>query len=385
MSALGFIGHSLKAAWVRNLALMLAVAIAYALFGMLAAFYLAYGSSGDGNPDRMITTSKTGFSQPLPISHFRQVQQIDEVGTASIASWFGGYYREPRNSLHAIAVDPASYLEVYGDDIRIEPEVRESFLSDRTAMMVGRSMAERFGWRSGDQVSIINERIARADGDPAWSFRIAGVFEGATEQIDTSFLYIHYDHFNEARARNQNTLGWIVSTPAPGVDPIDMGQAIDEFFATTADRTTTDTERSFSQAFVAQFGNLAFVTLLILGAALVSLFMIVASTTALAIRRRGPDIGILKGVGFSHLRIIGFVVGESVLIVLVAGCIGLALAGAMISGSAENFASIAPGIAVTPEISALGVLSMVALAICASAWPAWRSANSDTVTMLRRN
>ncbi len=53
-------------------------------------------------------------------------------------------------------------------------------------MMVGPSMAERFGREPGDQVAIINERIARADGNEAWSFRIAGVFEGATEQIDTS-------------------------------------------------------------------------------------------------------------------------------------------------------------------------------------------------------
>ena len=385
MSSLGFIGQSVKAAWVRNLMLMLSVAIAYGLFGMLAAFYLAYGSTGDDKADRMITTSKTGFSQPIPISHFRQLQQIDEVGAASIASWFGGYYREPRNSLHAIAVDPASYLEVYGGDIRIEPAVRESFLSDRTTMMVGRSMAERFGWEPGDQVSIINERIAREDGDEAWSFRIAGVFEGATEQIDTSFLYIHYDRFNEARASNQDTLGWIVSSPAPGVDPIEMGQAIDAFFATAADRTTTDTERSFSQAFVAQFGDLALVTLLVLGAALVSLLMIVASTTALAIKRRMPDIGILKGLGFSHTRILGFVVGESVLIDLIAGCIGLALAAIMISGSAESFASIAPGIAVTPLIYALGIVSMIALGVLASIWPAWRSVNTDATTMLRRN
>ena len=385
MSVLGFIGQSVMAAWIRTLVLLLPGAIAYGLFGILAAFYLAYGATGDDTANRMITTSKTGFSQPLPVSHFRQLQQIEEVGAASIASWFGGYYREPRNSLHAIAVDPISYLEVYGDDFRIDPTVLESFLSDRTAMMVGRSMAERFGWEPGDQVSIINERIARADGGQAWSFRIAGVFEGATDQIDTSFLYVHHDRFNEARASNRDTLGWIVSTPAPGVDPIDMGQAIDAFFASTADRTTTDTERSFSQAFVAQFGDLALVTLLVLGAALVSLLMIVASTTALAIKRRSPDIGILKGLGFSHTRILSFVIGEPVLLVMIAGCAGLALAAVMISGSSESFASIAPGIALTPAISALGVLSMVALGILASVWPAWRSVNTDTATVLRQN
>lgn len=385
MTTLGFIGNSIKAAWLRNAVLMLSVAIAYSLFGILAAFYIAYGATGNDNRDRMITTSKTGFAQPLPISHLRQLRQIEEVGMASAAAWFGGYYRDPRNSLHAIAVEPSSYLAVYGDDIRIEQSVRQSFLSDPAAILVGQSMAKRFGWQPGDQVSIINQRIARADGDQAWSFRIAGVFEGATEQIDTSFLYFHFNRLNEARTSNQDTLGWIVSVPAPGFDPIAMGQAIDAFFATASDRTTTDTERSFSQAFVAQFGDLALVTLMILGAALTSLLMIVASTTALTIRRRLPDIGILKGLGFSHARIMVLFVGESILIILIAGILGLALAWMIIAGSAAHFASIAPGIAVTPVIFAVGILSMIALAVCASGWPAWRSVNTDIVTMLRCN
>ncbi|MEM1045683.1 MAG: FtsX-like permease family protein [Pseudomonadota bacterium] len=385
MTSLGFIANSIGSAWIRNAVLMVSILIAYMLFGMLAAFHWAYGSIGVDNADRMITANKIGFSQTLPISHFRRMQQIEEVGAASVAAWFGGYYREARNSLHAIAVDPDSYLNVYGDDIRMEDAVRQRFLSDRTAILVGRSMADRFGWRSGDQISIINERIARSDGKNSWSFRIAGVFEGATEQIDTSFLYIHYDRFNGARAAQRDTIGWIVSLPAEGVDPIDMGRAIDRFFSTAAERTTTDTERSFSQAFVAQFGDLALVTILVLGSALVSLVMIVASTTALAIRRRMTDIGILKGLGFSHKHILGLLVGESVLIVVVAGVIGLALATLMISGSADSFASIAPGIAVTPLIFLCGLFSMVALGIVASAWPAWRSVRTDTVAMLRRN
>ncbi|MGD1883014.1 MAG: hypothetical protein ACFB11_11935 [Paracoccaceae bacterium] len=73
MSALSFIGQSITAAWVRNLVLMLSVAIAYRLFGMLAAFHLAYRSTCDDSADQVITTSKTGFSQPLLISHFRQL------------------------------------------------------------------------------------------------------------------------------------------------------------------------------------------------------------------------------------------------------------------------------------------------------------------------
>ncbi|MEM9331772.1 MAG: FtsX-like permease family protein [Pseudomonadota bacterium] len=385
MTTLGLILNSIKSTWIRNAALMLSIAIAYTLFGVLVAFYLAYGSTGDDNSDRMITTSKTGFSQPLPISHFRQIQQIEEVGSASYAAWFGGYYREPRNYLHAIAVDPVSYLGVYGNDIEVDQSARQSFLSDKSAILVGRSMAERFGWQQGDQISLINRRIARVDGEQSWSFTIAGVFKGATEQIDTSFLYIHYDRLNQARARNRDSIGWMISRPSQGVSATNLAQKIDAFFSTASERTTTDTERSFSQAFVAQFGDLAFVTVLVIGAALVSLLMIVASTTALAIQRRSQDIGILKALGFSHNRILGLFIGESISIATISGFAGLLLASRLLESSADSFTSIAPGIAVTPAIYAIGTISMLVLGIVASFWPTWRAINSDTVTMLRRN
>lgn len=384
MSGLKLILSNIRHAWLRNALLMLSIAIAYLLFGMLMAFERAYSTSGDIGAGRVITANKTSFTEPLPISHFRKARTIDGVEASSFAAWFGGHYREPRNRLHTLAVDPQSYLAVYGNDLEITPEERSRFLNERGSILVGEAMAERFGWRVGDQIPIINRQIARADGADTWSFTIAGLVRETTAYVDTSFLYVHYDLLNEARANGQNTIGWIVSKPAPGVDAGALGEDIDRLFETSAERTTTDSERSFAQTFVAQFGDLALVTLLILGAAFLSLLMIVGSTTALAIQQRIREIGILKGLGFSHSRVLALLVGESVLVILMAGLAGLALASLLVGGSAESLVSIAPGIAVSTQVIAIAVVSMIVLAVAASAVPAWRAVSASTSSVLRK-
>ncbi|MEM6496602.1 MAG: FtsX-like permease family protein [Pseudomonadota bacterium] len=384
MSTLGLMLAGVKHAWLRNFLLMMSVAIAYTLFGVLLAFERAYTSSADVGANRIITANKISFTQPMPFAHFRAVRGIDGNHVSSIAAWFGGYYRERRNALHALAVDPRTYLAVYEDDLQMSEQERSTFLSQRNSMLVGKSMAERFGWRVGDQVPILNHRIARQDGSQTWTFKIAGIFKGASAIVDTSFLYIHYDLLNEARASDKDTITFVVSKPASGQDPGKLGETIDRLFETAAVRTTTDTERSFAQTFVAQFGDLALVTILILGAAFFSVLVIVASTTALAIQQRAREIGILKGLGFSHTHVLTMLISESVAVILVAGVAGLGLATLLVQNAAGHMVQIAPGMAVSSTIIAIGVLSMIVLAVAASALPAWQSVNSATSTVLRR-
>lgn len=385
MSILKLILSSIMDSWLRNLLLMMSVVIAYTLFGTLFAFERAYSSTNSGGDSRIISANKISFTQPLPLSHFRAVQALENIEATSFAAWFGGFYQEPRNRLHTIAVDPTSYLAVYGDDLSLSEDERASFLGKRNSMLVGEKMAQRFGWRVGDQIPIINQQIARTDGDNSWTFQIAGVVRGATAYVDTNFVYIHYNLLNETRLKGRDTIGWIVTQPSADADPGRLGEEIDELFVTSAQRTTTDSERSFAQTFVAQFGDLALVTVLILGAAFFSLLVIVGSTTTLAIQQRIREVGILKGLGFSHSRILSIFIGESVLVVLFSGMLGLFLANLLVTGAESSLTSIAPGIAVSATMAVVGVLTMLLLAIAASAWPAVRAVNTAAANALRRN
>lgn len=384
MNMLSLILRSIKHAWLRSLLLLLCIIIAYTLFGTLLAFERAYSSSDLTSTNRMITVNKISFTEAMPLSHFRAVKRLESVGEASFATWFGGFYRERRNSLHAIAVDPQTYLAVYSDDLSLTEVEQDTFLQERGSILVGEAMARRFDWKVGDQIPIINPRLARLDGSTTWTFKIAGIFKAASAIVDTNFLYIHYNLVNEARASDQNTIGWIVTMPGAGHNPDDMGQAIDRLFETAPERTTTDTERSFSQIFVAQFGDLALVTIIILGAAFFSLLVIVASTTVLAIQQRAREVGIMKALGFSHLHIMSLLIGESLIVTISAGLTGLAAAAFLVHSASESLTLIAPGMSVSAWMIALGLASMIVLALAASALPAWRTVNLTTASVLRR-
>ena len=149
-------------------------------------------------------------------------------------------------------------------------------------------------------------------------------------------MLIQYDYFNEARSYQKDLIGWIaLRTASPEIND-KVAKTIDATFANSPDETTTDTEKAFTRAFAAQFGNIALIVGLVVGAAFVTILMIVGNTMAMTIRERTREIGVLKTLGFSGARILRMVLGESILLALIGGVPGLALAALAIFARARQ-------------------------------------------------
>src|SRR5689334_24969539 len=93
-------------------------------------------------------------------------------------------------------------------------------------------------------------------------------------------------------------------------------KTIDEMYANTPYETATDSEKAFNKAFAAQLGNIALIVELVVGAAFVTILMIVGNTMVMTVRERTSEIGVLKTVGFSGGRILRMVLGELILLAL---------------------------------------------------------------------
>jgi putative ABC transport system permease protein len=347
------------------------IVVAFLIFGMLAGFYRAFTAGEDtAAADRLVVVNKINFTQPLPVAYFNRVRAVEGVRQVAHLNWFGGYYQDPKNFLIVMAVQPETYMEVYAKDIDIPADAQQAFMRERTGALVGEAMARKWGWKVGDRIPIASNIFSQRNGSRTWEFTIVGIFTPRTPQIDTNFMVFQYAYFDETRSFGKDQIGWMVlQTTSPSLNDR-VAKAIDQMFANSSAETSTDTEKAFNKAFAAQFGNIALIVILVVGAAFVTILMIVGNTMALTIRERTREIGVLKTLGFSGSRILSLVLGESVLLALLGGLPGLALAALGAFAMRDSMANMMPGFAVTPEIALLGLALMIALGVITGIIPA---------------
>jgi putative ABC transport system permease protein len=385
MNALFLVRKNLFRKRLRAILMIVSILVAFLIFGVVGAFYRAFTSGEEAAAeDRLVTVNKINFTQPLPISYFNRVKAIEGVRQATHANWFGGYYQEPKNFMVTFAVDPASFFDVYANAYAVTPEALQAFARERTGALVGATLARKYDWKVGDRVPLQSNIFSQKNGSRTWDFTIVGIFGAAKPQTDTNLFVFQYAYFDETRSFGKDQIGWLVlQTTSPSVNE-KVAKAIDAAFANSPYETATDTEKAFNKAFAAQLGNIALIVTLVVGAAFVTILMIVGNTMALTIRERTREIGVLKTLGFSGRRVLGLVLGESVLLALLGGLPGLALAWLAVSSLRASMENFMPGFAVTPSIALLGLGLILALGLITGIIPALNAMRLRIATALGR-
>ena len=359
---------------------------AFAIFGVWGSVERSfYAGQEVAAADRLVVVNKINFTQPLPIAYYDRVRAVEGVQQVAHLNWFGGYYLDPKNFLIVIAVEPATYMDVYSDQIDIPPEARQAFIHERTGALVGAAMAEKWGWKLGDHVPIASNIFTQKNGSRSWDFSIVGIVTGKKPEVDTNFMVFQYKYFDETRSFGKDEIGWMVLRTASPVLNDGVVKTIDQMFANSSYETATDTEKAFNKAFIAQFGNIALIVILVVGAAFATILMIVGNTMMMSVRERTREIGVLKALGFSGGRILRLVLGESVLLALIGGLPGLGLAALFIVSVRASLTGLLPHITVSPDIALAGLALMVVLGIVTGLIPALSAMRLKTAAALGRN
>jgi putative ABC transport system permease protein len=381
----GLVRKNLFRRKLRAILMIVSILVAFAIFGVLAGFYRAFTAGTDNAAaDRMMTVNKINFTQPLPIAYYNRVKAIDGVRQVTFANWFGGYFQDPKQFMVALAVEPATYFDVYQKEFDLPPDQLKTFIQTRDAAVVGENLAKKYGWKVGDRVPIQSNIFSQKSGGHSWDFTIAGIVKGKVEAVDTNFLLFQYEYFNETRSFGKDTIGWIILQTTNPANNDRIAKTIDATFANSSAETSTDNEKAFGKAFAAQFGNIALIVFLVVGAAFVTILMIVGNTMALSIRERTREIGVLKTLGFSGPRILTMVLGESVLLALLGGVPGLIIAALIAIALRASLVQLAPAFAVSADIWAEGLALMLALGLITGAIPAINAMRLKIATALGR-
>ena len=368
----------------RAILLILSIVTAFLLLAVLASFGRSFeAGAGATEADRLVTVNRINFTLTMPYAYWGRVAQVDGVQAVTHASWFGGYFQDQRNFVQAFAVDMPSYLEVYPELLAVEGDL-ETVLARNDCIALGADLANQFEWTLGQRIPLSSNIWSKTDGSRVWEVDVCMIFDAESQDVPTNYLLMNYDYYNEALSFNNDQIGWMILRTGDVARNTQVANDIDALFANSRAETETTTESAFGEAFLEQFGNISLILQLVIGAAFATILMIVGTTMVMAINERRREVAVMKTLGFPSGRIFVHVIGESVLLSLVGGLIGLAIAWGLLSAASAALAGTVPGLRLHPEVVALSVAVMIVFGLATGLVPAMRALRVSIVDGLSK-
>lgn len=384
MKYFGLIWKNVWRKKIRTSLTILSIFVAFLLFALLSAIGYAFKSGEDvADAERLVVINKVSLINPIPLAYLNRIAATEGVQSVTHASWFGGYYQEPRNQFAQFPTNPYEYFSLY-PELKMQQEQLDAWAKNRQGAVIGREIAEQFGISVGDRIPIQATIWTKADGGRTWEFDIEGIFETDDPRGSTAYMLFQYDFFEEARAFAKGTVGWYILRVEPGADPVQVSNAIDVQFANSPNETETSTEAAFAQSFAKQFGNIALIVTLILGAVFFTLLLVSGNTMSQSVRERISELAVLKTLGFSDRSVLGVVLSESILIMLIGGLLGLGVGWVLVQGAAQEMGAFLPGIFLSPDAILTAVGIMVGAGIVAGIFPALKAMRLSIIDALAR-
>jgi putative ABC transport system permease protein len=325
---------------------------------------------------RLIVRRATSITFFLPMSFRDRLAQVPGVEEVAWATYFGGIYIDQRHFFSQFPCDPQHYLDVY-PEYRIDPEAKEAFRRERTACIVGEKLAQKEGFRVGDQVTLRGTIFPGT-----WDFTVRGIARPATPDLDTTWLLFNGDYFQERLGRF-NQVGWYVVRLKDPARAGEVARNIDATFANSPAETKTETEKAFQLTFITMLGNIRAVVVALGSAIVIAIFLVSMNTMMMAGRERMRELAILKALGFTDRGVVALVLAESLLIALVGGALGTGLARLVFAATDFTAGGMLPRFVVTDGTVAAGIGLALLLGGVSGAAPAWTAARLRVVDALR--
>ncbi len=367
----------------RTMLTILSVLVAFILFAYLGAIRNAfsYGVSVAG-ADRLIVRHKVSLIQLLPQSYEAEIERIEGVSDATHATWFGAIYKDPKNFFGQMPVKPEEYMRMY-PEFKLPPEQMQAWLKTRTGAIVGRTTANRFGWKIGDRIPLMATYWrSKEKNSQLWTFDLVGIYD-ASPGKDTSNFFFRHDYFDEMRRDGQGLVGWYYIRVTDPKNAEDVARRVDAAFENSPAETKTETEKAFVKGFAEQAGNIAAIVMAILTAVFFTILLVAGNTMAQSVRERMSELGVLKAIGFTDRQVLMLVLAEAMLIAVVGGGIGLTLGYLAVKGGDPTGGALPVFIVPTPHLI-LGAIFVVLLGIVSGLLPALQALRLNPVDALRR-
>jgi putative ABC transport system permease protein len=364
---------------LRTILTLAGLAVAVLAYGMLQTVVDAwYAGAAASSATRLVTRSSISLAVWLPGSYDARIRGVEGVKRVARSNWFGGIYQEPKNFFPQFAVSD-NYLDLYPDFVLPE-EQRAAWLRDRKGALVGRQLADKYGFKVGDVLPIRGTIFPGT-----WEFIVRGIFDGADPGKVTNHMLFHWDYLNET-LRQQKRRTDFAGVYIVGIDDIDNAAAIaaniDAEFRNSLAETLTESEQAFQLGFVAMSDQIIAAIRIVSYVVILIILAVMANTMAMSARERTSEYATLKAIGFGPRFLALLILGESILICSLGGALGMLLT-LPAAAFFKKVAAIFPIFAVSSATLLAQAACALTVAFAAALVPAARAARVRIVEGLR--
>ncbi len=367
---------------LRTFLTILGISIAVIAFGLLRTVVTIWSSSVDAaGADRLITRQSVSFIFPLPLAYKPKIEMIQGVTKVCGGVWFGGVYKDKSNFFARSAYDD-NMFEVYPEFV-VAPKEFDEYKKTRNGCVIGSGIAQQYKLKVGDQMVL--------DGDifpGRWEFVVSAIYKPKNKNTDATQMFFHFDYLNERVKQEYPGRGdmvfWYVVQINDPAKSAQISEQIDSIFKNSTAETKTETERAFTQSFVA--ASSAIITAMnYMSYAIIGIIMLVlANTMIMSARERTREYAVFKTLGYSAFHLTGLILGESLLISCIGGGVGIALLYPIVAGFEQVMPKgFFPFFFIEPVTVILATGSALLIGVLAAVFPIHKALNTKIVDGFR--
>ena len=362
---------------------ILGITIAVIAFGLLRTVVTVWDSSVDAAAaNRLITRQSVSFIFTLPYSYKEKIKSVPGVQTVSFANWFGGVYKDKNNFFARLAVDAETIFDVMSEFL-ISPEELSNFKKERNSCVIGADIAKQYNIKIGDQMTLEGDIFPGN-----WDFVVRGIYRPKNKNTDATQMLFHWQYVDERMKIESpvrtGEVGWYIVLIKDPNKSASISNQIDALFKNSSAETKTETEKAFTQGFVAASGAIIsamnFISFVIIGI----IMLVLANTMIMAARERTREYAVFKTLGFSAYHLIGLILGESLIISFLGGGIGITLTYPIVAGFEQAIPKgFFPFFFIEPKTTIMAMSAAILIGILAALFPIQRTLKTKIVEGFR--
>jgi putative ABC transport system permease protein len=323
----------------RNLSRNLRRTLLTAFTIALATFAYVVLAAVPGSMDRIVhdasaTLRLIVMNRSLPF-YGLPAHYCDEIGKmpgaaacVAIAGW-PATYRDASDQILAVG-EGLEIADVF-PDYDLNGEARRAFSRERRGAFAGHVLMEKYGWKPGQNVTL------RGVGPGHLQLTFVLLGEMPSHRYPNVFAF-RRDFLEEARkaaSLPNPDLAWNLVVRVDRADQVaPLIHQIDATFHNSDFETRTLTESDALAGGLSMLGNLRGIVLSLCGVVLLTVLLIAANSTAMMVRERMSEVGVMRTLGFGRGAIAVLLFGECAAIGLAGGAAGAVAAFAVFSSGA---------------------------------------------------